>query len=68
MARYFSGNFPSAKKYRSRTFKYILEVVQGEMKNNDFRKYSSASERQTTAPKPSLMYQCPGATTSCPLV
>jgi hypothetical protein len=41
--------------------KHILEVVQGEIKNSDFRRCSSAPERQTTAPKTSLMYQCPGA-------
>jgi hypothetical protein len=68
VARYYSGKFPSAKKYRSCAHKYILEVVQVEIKDIDFRQYSSASERQTTAPKTSLMYQCPGATTASPLV
>jgi hypothetical protein len=32
MARYYSRKFPGAKKYRNWTFKYILEVMQGEIK------------------------------------
>jgi hypothetical protein len=36
MARYYWGKFPGAKKYRNCTFKYILEVVQGELKTMIF--------------------------------
>jgi hypothetical protein len=37
VARYCSGKFPSAKKYHNCTFKYVLQVVQGEIRNIDFR-------------------------------
>jgi hypothetical protein len=48
MARYYSGKFPGAKKYRNCTFKHILEVMQDEIKTMIF---DSITQHQTTEPK-----------------
>ena len=46
---YCVGNFMSAKKCQKSTFKYSLETVQGETKNNGFWQYISAPESHSTA-------------------
>jgi cytochrome c oxidase assembly protein Cox11 len=68
VASYFSGNFPTAKKYRDRAFQYTLDVVQGEIRTVIFdsrptAQHQSVKQRQIT----SLIYQCPSATTASPL-
>jgi hypothetical protein len=56
MARYYSGKFPSAKKYHNCTFKYILEVVQGEIKTVIF---DSTAQHQSSRQQCQNLFDIP---------